>query len=97
MLLSSLYDYSYVFAAFAGLAVIFGAVYMLRAYKTSMLGENPAITVFADLTISEKLVLFPIVGLIVFFGLFPQFIFNLTDESVKYLLTEISNHMVPNL
>ena len=97
LLLSSLYDYSYVFAAFAGLAVIFGAVYMLRAYKTSMLGENPAITVFADLTISEKLVLFPIVGLIVFFGLFPQFIFNLTDESVKYLLTEISNHMVPNL
>jgi NADH-quinone oxidoreductase subunit M len=97
LLLSSLYDYSYVFAAFAGLTVIFGAVYMLRAYKTSMLGENPAITVFADLTISEKLVLFPIVGLIVFFGLFPQFIFNLTDESVKYLLTEISNHMVPNL
>jgi NADH-quinone oxidoreductase subunit M len=97
LLLSSLYDYSYVFAAFAGLTVIFGAVYMLRAYKTSILGENSAMTIFADLTISERLVLFPIVGIIIFFGLFPQFIFNLTDESVKYLLMEISNHMVPTI
>jgi NADH-quinone oxidoreductase subunit M len=97
LLLSSLYDYSYVFAAFAGLTVIFGAVYMLRAYKTSILGENSAMTIFADLTISERLVLFPIVGIIIFFGLFPQFIFNLTDESVKYLLMEISNHLVPTI
>ena len=50
---------------------------------------------FADLSTSEKLVFFPIVGLIVFFGVYPQFIFNLTDESVKYLLSEITKHLVP--
>jgi NADH-quinone oxidoreductase subunit M len=92
LLLNSLYEYSYMFAAFAGLTVIFGAVYMLRAYKNTMLGEDSTED-FADLSISEKLVFFPIVGLILFFGIYPQFIFNLTDESVKYLLEEIANHM----
>lgn len=95
LLLSSLYEYSYWFAAFAGLAVILGAVYMLRAYKNTMLGEDSSET-FADLNASEKWVLFPIVGLILFFGIYPQFIFNLTDESVKYLLNEISHHMALN-
>lgn len=60
-----------------------------------MLGEESQ-EAFADLSTSEKLVFFPIVGLILFFGIYPQFIFNLTDESVKYLLEEISNHMVLN-
>ncbi|MEX1189889.1 MAG: NADH-quinone oxidoreductase subunit M [Bacteroidia bacterium] len=92
LLLSSLYEYSFMFATFAGLTVILGAVYMLRAYKNTMLGEDTN-EEFADLSTSEKLVLFPIVGLILFFGIYPQFIFNLTDESVKYLLEEIANHM----
>ena len=121
LLLNSLYERSYWFAAIAGLTIIAGAVYMLRAYNLSMLGKSsdtsvvsasleeipndipPATGVslkkkqgfFADLSTSEKLVFFPIVGLIVFFGVYPQFIFNLTDESVKYLLSEITKHLVP--
>lgn len=95
LLLNSLYEYSYLFAAFAGLTIILGAIYMLRAYRKTMLGEESQ-EAFADLSTSEKLVFFPIVGLILFFGIYPQFIFNLTDESVKYLLEEISNHMVLN-
>lgn len=95
LLLNSLYEYSYLFAAFAGLTIILGAIYMLRAYRKTMLGEESK-EEFADLSTSEKLVFFPIVGLILFFGIYPQFIFNLTDESVKYLLEEISNHMVLN-
>ena len=95
LLLNSLYEYSYLFAAFAGLTIILGAIYMLRAYRKTMLGVESQ-EAFADLSTSEKLVFFPIVGLILFFGIYPQFIFNLTDESVKYLLEEISNHMVLN-
>lgn len=93
LLLNSLYEYSYWFAALAGLTIILGAVYMLRGYKFTMLGENPAITSFADLNTSEKLVFFPIVALIVVFGIYPQFIFNLTDESVKFLLFQIDQHL----
>jgi NADH-quinone oxidoreductase subunit M len=96
LLLSSLYEYSYVYAAIAGLTIIMGAVYMLRTYKFTMLGENTSMQVFADLNTAEKLVFFPIVGLIIFLGIFPQLIFNLTDESVKFLLYEINKHLVLN-
>jgi len=95
LILNSIYEYSWIFAAFAGLSVILGAVYMLRAYKNTILGTESDHD-FADLSASEKWVLIPIVGLIIFFGIFPQFIFNLTDESVKYLLEQISNHMAMN-
>ena len=87
LLLRSLYEYNVWFAAFAGLTIIFGAVYMLRAYKMSMLGPDRTDGVpFHDLYLSEKLVLFPIVGLIIFIGIYPQFIFNLTEFSVNKIL-----------
>ena len=70
---------------------------MLRAFKFSMLGAAEEGSVFQDLSFSEKLVFFPIVGLIIFLGVFPQFIFNLTDESVKYLITEINQHLATEL
>jgi NADH:ubiquinone oxidoreductase subunit 4 (subunit M) len=39
------------------------------------------------------MVLFPVVALIVVLGVYPQFIFNLTDESVKFLLFQIDQHL----
>lgn len=95
LILSSLYEYSWLFSAIAGLSVILGAVYMLRGYKNTVLGKESE-TGFADLNAAEKWVFIPLAGIIVFFGIFPQFIFNLTDESVKYLLEQISNHMAMN-
>jgi len=94
LLLNALYDQSYWYAGLAGLAVILGAVYMLRAYKSSMLGDVQQIAGFSDLTWSEKLVFFPIVALIVVLGVYPQFVFNLTDESVKFLLYQIDQHLL---
>jgi len=96
-LLNSLYEYNFWYATFAGLTIILGAVYMLRAFKFSMLGAAEEGSVFQDLSFTEKLVFFPIVGLIIFLGVFPQFIFNLTDESVKYLITEINQHLATEL
>jgi NADH:ubiquinone oxidoreductase subunit 4 (subunit M) len=52
---------------------------------------------FADLSLSEKMVLFPVVALIVVLGVYPQFIFNLTDESVKFLLFQIDQHLATTL
>lgn len=94
LLLNALYEYNYWFAAIAGLTIIFGAAYMLRAYKLSMLGEPVNVQVFKDLDTPERIVLFTITGLIFLLGIFPQFIFNLSDEAVKYLLREINNHHV---
>lgn len=87
LLLKSLYEYNVWFAAFAGLTIILGAVYMLRAYKMAMLGPDRTDGIaFPDLNLNEKLVLFPIVGLILFLGVYPQFIFNLTEFSVNKIL-----------
>jgi NADH-quinone oxidoreductase subunit M len=93
LLLNALYETSYWYAAIGGLTVILGAVYMLRAYKTTMLGDVQHVAGFPDLSLSEKMVLFPVVALIVVLGVYPQFIFNLTDESVKFLLFQIDQHL----
>jgi NADH-quinone oxidoreductase subunit M len=70
---------------------------MLRAYKTTMLGDVQQVAGFADLSLTEKMVLFPVVALIVVLGVYPQFIFNLTDESVKFLLFQIDQHLATTL
>jgi NADH-quinone oxidoreductase subunit M len=94
MLLNALYETDYYYAALAGLTIIMGAVYMLRGYQSVMLGDKVQSQGFTDLTMQERLVFFPIVGLILFFGIYPQFIFNLTDESVKFLLHQIDEHLM---
>ncbi|MBL7883665.1 MAG: NADH-quinone oxidoreductase subunit M, partial [Bacteroidia bacterium] len=58
LLLNGVYQYSSWMAAFAGVSVILGAVYMLRSYQSIMLGETNALTSsFAPLTGNEKTVL----------------------------------------
>lgn len=89
LLLISLYESSFWFAGIAGLTVIFGAVYMLRAYKVSMLGEPAEKTVFKDLIFSEKITFFILIGFIFLLGIFPQLIFNVSEESVRFLLKQI--------
>ncbi len=55
MLLTGLFEYSPWMAAFATMTVIFGAVYMLRAYQVIMLGEkSDAASSFRPLTFNEK-------------------------------------------
>ncbi|KAF1856531.1 hypothetical protein Lal_00049057 [Lupinus albus] len=55
LLLKGVYNYTIVFAAVAGLTIIFGAVYMLRMYKQVMQGElNELTATFTDIKGSEK-------------------------------------------
>lgn len=92
LLLASLYEYNYMFAGLGGLTIIIGAVYMLRTYKFSMLGEAKPGQVFADLNFTERLGLFSLVGFVFLLGIFPQFIFNLSDEAVKFLIWHLNNY-----
>jgi NADH-quinone oxidoreductase subunit M len=56
-----------------------------------MSGETNAVTAsFKDLTIQEKLVLFPIVGIILFIGIYPNFILEISEPAVKNLLLQIN-------
>jgi NADH-quinone oxidoreductase subunit M len=87
LLLNGVFQYNFWAAFFAGLTVILGAVYMLRAYQQSMLGETNAATIsFKDLYPWEKLVLIIISALIFFFGLFPNVLFQIISPMVESLL-----------
>lgn len=83
LLLNGVYQYNAWMAAFAGLTVILGAVYMLRSYQKTMLGEtNPLTSAFTDLSVNEKAVLVPIVILIIAMGVYPKPVLDIAEPAI---------------
>jgi NADH-quinone oxidoreductase subunit M len=73
--------------AIAGTTIILGAVYMLRLFQKSMFGQKSAFTEhFADLSLSERLVLIPLVVMVFVMGLYPNIFLKLTEPAVSHLL-----------
>jgi NADH-quinone oxidoreductase subunit M len=90
LLLNGLFQHNAWMAAFAGLSVILGAVYMLRSYQSIMLGETNAATAsFAPLETSEKAVLIIICSAIIIFGVFPKPLTDIVAPSVNQLVEGI--------
>lgn len=86
LLINGIYQYSTWAAAFAGLTIIFGAVYMLRAYRKIMLGDrNTKNVIFTELTLVEKCVMVPIILVIFWMGIYPDYFLNVSEPSVKVL------------
>jgi len=53
-----------------------------------MLGESNSLTkVFADLTLREKVILYPVVALIVLIGVYPAPLLGLSELAVNNVLT----------
>ena len=87
LLLNGVWNYNNWLGFAAGLTIILGAVYMLRAYGLAMFGATNRYTAdFEDIGLREWLVLGSIAGMVLFFGFFPQLILNLTDGSVNKIL-----------
>jgi NADH-quinone oxidoreductase subunit M len=87
LLLNGVWNYNNWMGIIAGLTIIFGAVYMLRAYGLAMFGTTNAQTErFHDLEGQEWVVLCVIAGLVIVLGFFPQVVLNLTDGSVNRIL-----------
>lgn len=87
LLIGGVFSYNPYMAAFAGLTVILGAVYMLRAYQGLMLGEVSAPAAgFGKIALSDKVVLVTISIVIVVLGVYPQPINELAEPAVKNLL-----------
>lgn len=87
LLLNGVWNYNMWLGIVAGLTIIFGAVYMLRAYGLAVFGEaNEATAQFADLDTREWVVLGTIAALVIVLGFFPGIILNLTDGSVNRIL-----------
>lgn len=87
LLLNGVWNYNFWLGVLAGLTIIFGAVYMLRAYGLVVFGEaRPETANFEDVNPREFLVLGIIAGLVIVFGFFPQSILGLTEMSVDRIL-----------
>lgn len=90
LLINGVYQYSAGVAAFAGLSVILGAVYMLRSYQKIMLGEKPSTGVeFGSLATSDKAVLIIVCVVIIAFGVYPKPLNDLAEPAVKTLLSTL--------
>lgn len=90
LLINGVYQYSAGIAAFAGLSVILGAVYMLRSYQKIMLGEKPNNSVeFGSLAMSDKIVLIIVCAVIIAFGVYPTPLNDLAEPAVKALLSTL--------
>ena len=87
LLLLGLFKYSMIFAAIAGLTVIFSAVYMLWMYQRTMLGSTNGITEqVTDLSFSEMAVFIPLVIMIFWIGLSPGLFLDITLPEVMQIL-----------
>ncbi|HWD88875.1 MAG TPA: NADH-quinone oxidoreductase subunit M [Mucilaginibacter sp.] len=90
LLINGVFQFNIWFAAIAGLTMIFGAVYMLRMYKSVMQGETNALTAtFKDISGSEMIVLGVICLLIIVIGVYPQPILHLSDAAVSNLVNSV--------
>ena len=90
LLLKGVYQYNAWAGAIAGLTIILGAVYMLRMVQKSMFGITSRITEgFADLTLSEKVVLFPLSFMVILFGVAPNIFLKFTEPAVTQLLSNL--------
>ncbi|MEO5907544.1 MAG: NADH-quinone oxidoreductase subunit M, partial [Saprospiraceae bacterium] len=87
LLLYGIYEYNTWLAVFAGLTIILGAVYMLRMYKKTMLGNVSAnVPAFRDLYWSEFVALGIIVILVIVFGIYPQPIMEIAEPALQEIL-----------
>jgi NADH-quinone oxidoreductase subunit M len=87
LLLNGVYRYGPGTAVFAGTTVILGAIYMLRAYKRIMLGEDkPANEAFQPLHGSEKTLLVIVAALVLVTGVYPGFLTDIAGPSIDQLM-----------
>ena len=93
LLLNSLFSYNVILGAVGGLTIILGAVYMLRAFQSIMLGKTgPQTATISDLTPGEKWVLYPIVVLIFAIGVHPDPLLHISEAAVIDLLKVFSHN-----
>jgi len=88
LLLLGIFQYSYVFAAVAGLTIILSAVYMLWMYQRTMLGKANEFTEnIHDLTWTEMAALVPLVVMVFWIGMFPGLFLNVALPDVMQILS----------
>jgi NADH-quinone oxidoreductase subunit M len=97
LLINSVFQFDKILGAVAGLTMILGAVYMLRSFQQTMLGESNVRTQnFIDLGLNEKLVLYPIVVMVVLIGVYPAPLLKISEAAVNNLHQILTNYQALN-
>lgn len=87
LLLNGIYQAGSMYALFAGITIILGAVYMLSAYQKSMLGEVSAATEkFEEPQGYESVILWICAGLVLLMGIYPKPLFDIAEPAIQQLL-----------
>lgn len=87
LLLKSVFTYNAWLGAFAGLTIIFCAVYMLRIFQLVMFGNTkPSTENFEDVNSLEGVALGLIAFFVIVLGIFPQSILDMSGSAVKAFL-----------
>jgi NADH-quinone oxidoreductase subunit M len=94
LLLLGVFKNSLLISAVAGLTIIFGAVYMFRMYQKAMLGTNERTLNFVDVKGTELTVLVIICALIIFIGVSPSTILDISNASVAKLAHTVLNKLI---
>ena len=86
-------------AVLASFGVIFAAAYMLWLYKRVIFGKikNKALNEISDLNKTEVFILLLLSTLIIFFGLYPEPIFNTINVSISNLIENYNYNLTAYL
>ncbi|AZO54151.1 MULTISPECIES: NADH-quinone oxidoreductase subunit M [unclassified Mesorhizobium] len=79
-------------AFFAATGVILSAAYALWLYRRVIFGAltKDSLKGLLDLSTREKAIIYPLVVLVIFFGVYPAPVFDATAQSVKSLVTNVT-------
>jgi NADH-quinone oxidoreductase subunit M len=90
LLLNGVYQVNGMYALFAGITIILGAVYMLNAYQKSMLGElSLATEKFEEPSGHESIILWICAALVILMGVYPKPLFGIAEPAIQQLLSMV--------
>jgi NADH-quinone oxidoreductase subunit M len=88
---SEVTKYHIAFTACAAISIILAAVYTLNMIQKIFYGETNTLTAQAhDISLNEKAALSLLILLIIFFGIFPQPLLNITNGFVEGILKTVN-------
>jgi NADH-quinone oxidoreductase subunit M len=99
LILIGAFQKSFLVAVLASIGVILGAAYMLWLYKRVVFGklEKNELKELKDLNLSEGIVLFSLVVLVLFFGFYPNLILDTVHVSVEELIKNYKEAITLNI
>jgi NADH-quinone oxidoreductase subunit M len=87
LLLFGIFETNIAMSAIAGLTIIFSAVYMLWMYQRTMLGTPSELSQnIRDISLSEAIPLIPIVIMVIWIGVFPNFFLHIAEPAIQEII-----------